>query len=174
MKNIYKIILVVIGILAILLFVAMLFVRQSRITINPPEEFIPPWYPFSLDSLNANQNNYLKIAGQTLQVDLAILPEAQEMGLSGRKSLNEKQGMLFVFYKPEIYNFWMKDMLFPIDIIWIREDKRVVYIKKNVLPDSYPETFSSDFPAQYVLEVSAGFSEKNNLKVGDRVEFLSS
>jgi len=169
-KNIYKIIIVVVGILVILLFAAVLFVHQSRITINSPKEVLPPWYPFSL---NTNQDNYLKISEQMLQVDLAILHEAQEMGLSGRKSLNEKQGMLFVFYKPEIRNFWMKDMLFPIDIIWIGEDLRVVYIKKNASPDSFPEIFTSDFPAQYVLEVSAGFSEKNNLKVGDKMEFLS-
>ncbi|MCX6751552.1 MAG: DUF192 domain-containing protein, partial [Candidatus Nomurabacteria bacterium] len=95
------------------------------------------------------------------------LPEAQEKGLSGRKSLNEDQGMLFVFYKSEIYPFWMKDMNFAIDIIWIDEDFRVVFIKKNASTQSYPETFTPNQNARYVLEGSAGFSEKNNLKVGD-------
>jgi uncharacterized membrane protein (UPF0127 family) len=82
--------------------------------------------------------------------------------------------MLFVFDKPSIYPFWMKDMNFPIDMIWIGENDEVVYIEKNAQPDSYPETFVSSQNAKYVLEVISSFSEKNNLKVGDRVEFLSS
>jgi uncharacterized membrane protein (UPF0127 family) len=68
----------------------------------------------------------------------------------------------------------MKNMNFPIDIIWIGEDLRVVYIKKDAKPESYPEAFTPNQDAKYVLEVFSSFSEKNNLKVGDRVEFLSS
>ncbi len=78
--------------------------------------------------------------------------------------------MLFVFDKPDIYSFWMKDMLFPIDMIWISEDGKVVYIERDARPESYPNSFIPDAPAKYVLEVNAGFSEKNNLKVGDKVE----
>ena len=63
-------------------------------------------------------------------------------------------------------------MNFPIDIIWIGEDMKVVYIKKNAQPISYPESYSPTIDAKYVLEVVANFSDKNNLKEGDSVEFF--
>jgi uncharacterized membrane protein (UPF0127 family) len=128
----------------------------------------------SSKNLEVEQIQYVKIAGKILKVDLALTPEAQEQGLSGREKLKEDEGMLFVFNYTEQYPFWMKDMNFAIDIIWIGEDLRVVYIKKNATPESYPETFLPDQNAKYVLEVLSQFSEKNNLKVGDRVEFLPS
>jgi len=121
-----------------------------------------------------NEINYVKIAGQKIKVDLALTPKAQEQGLSGRSGLKEDEGMLFVFNQAGKYPFWMKDMNFPIDIIWIGEDFRVVYIKENAQLASYPETFVSSEDAKYVLEVISSFSEKNNLKEGDKVEFLSS
>ncbi|MFA5095344.1 MAG: DUF192 domain-containing protein [Candidatus Paceibacterota bacterium] len=118
--------------------------------------------------------NYIKIAGKTLKIDLALTSEIQAKGLSGRNTLKEDEGMLFVFNYTGKYSFWMKDMNFSIDIIWIGEDLRVVYIKKDARPESYPEAFAPDRDAKYVLEVLSQFSEKNNLKEGDKVEFLSS
>lgn len=114
---------------------------------------------------------YVKIAGQNIKVDLALTKEMQIQGLSGRKQLKEDEGMLFVFDKPDKYYFWMKDMNFPIDMIWISEDMKVVYIKKNAQPERYLETYGPDTNTKYVLEVVAGFSDKNNLKEGDSVLF---
>lgn len=111
----------------------------------------------------------IKIAGQEVKVDLAITAGEQEMGLSGRENLLENTGMLFVFEKEGIYPFWMKDMNFPIDMIWINGGMRVVYIQENATPESYPEIFDPKTNAKYVLEVPAGFSKNNNLKVGDKV-----
>ena len=68
----------------------------------------------------------------------------------------------------------MKDMNFSIDMIWISENMKVVYIKKNARPESYPESYGpegNDKPAKYILEINSGFSEKNNLKIGDSVLF---
>jgi hypothetical protein len=113
----------------------------------------------------------VKIAGQVLNVDLAITPEAQAEGLSSRGTLDKNEGMLFVFPQPGRYPFWMKDMNFPLDIIWIGEDLKVVYIQKNALPESYPESFTPEKNAKYVLEVSEAFADKNNLKEGDSVLF---
>ena len=115
---------------------------------------------------------YIKIAGQTVKVDLALTPGAQEQGLSERTSLEENKGMLFVFSKPARYSFWMKDMNFPLDMIWINENLQVIYIAKDADPSSYPGTFSPSSDAKYVLEVNADFLEKNNLKEGDTVQFL--
>jgi hypothetical protein len=131
----------------------------------------------------------IKIAGQNIKVELVISEKAQTKGLSEREKLEENTGMLFVFENPNKYSFWMKDMKFPIDIIWLapleggnREEVKVVYIKKDARPESYPETFEpEDVPTQfgiptsvgtkYVLEVLSGFSEKNNLKVGEKEIF---
>ena len=98
-------------------------------------------------------------------------PETREKGLSGRESLEENQAMLFTFDYADKYQFWMKDMKFPIDIIWLDENSRIVHIEENVSPDTYPKT---SFPPQeslYVLEANAGFSDKNHLEVGKIINF---
>jgi uncharacterized membrane protein (UPF0127 family) len=115
---------------------------------------------------------YIKIAGQTIKVDLALTPATQAQGLSGRINLPEGNGMLFIFSKPDRYSFWMKDMNFPIDMIWLDQNRQVVYIEKDAQPTSYPATFTPNTDAEYVLEVPAGFAEKNNLEEGDHTEFL--
>jgi len=116
---------------------------------------------------------YIKIAGKILKVDLALTGEEQEQGLSGRNKLEENEGMLFVFDHIDRYAFWMKNMNFSIDIIWINDDFEVVYVKNDASPKSYPEIFKPTEKVRYVLEVNSIFSENNNLKVGDKVEFLS-
>lgn len=116
----------------------------------------------------------IEIASQNIRVDLALTPSAQTEGLSGRASLLKNEGMLFIFSRPGRYSFWMKEMNFPIDIVWIAEDLKVIYIKKDAQPESYPDVYKPDQnekTARYVLEVLAGFSEKNNLQIGDRVKF---
>lgn len=117
--------------------------------------------------------NYVEIAGVKLKTDVVSSLEEKEKGLSGRNELKEDESMLFVFDSAGRHSFWMKDMNFPIDIIWIGEDLRVVYIKKNALPTSYPEIFTPNKDTKYVLEAVSSFSKKNNLKEGDEVEFSS-
>ena len=126
----------------------------------------------SFTKTEGNDIKYVKIAGQMIKVDLALTQIEQEQGLSGRKNLQSDEGMLFIFSKPAKNYFWMKDMNFPIDIIWIDQNFRVIYIEKSATPSSYANSFGPGVDNRYVLEVSAGFSEKNNLKVGDLAEFL--
>ena len=127
---------------------------------------------------------YVNIAGQNIKVELAVTEAEQELGLSGRSGLKEDEGMLFIFEQAGAHGFWMKDMNFPIDNIWLNparndfsiadaggENMKVVYIKKDARPESYPETFTPSENAQYVLEVASGFSDKHDLQVGDTVEF---
>jgi len=127
------------------------------------------WTAVKVDNIR-----YVKLAGQEIKVDLATTPVEQEQGLSGRAGLAENSGMLFIFNTPGKYPFWMKDMNFPIDMIWISSDMKVVYIKKNATPESYPRAYGpgpNDQAAKYVLEVVSGFADKNNLQVGDVVRF---
>ena len=125
-----------------------------------------------LQKTTGNDVKFVKTAGVLVKVDLALTAKEQEQGLSGRKNLEKDAVMLFIFAKPSKNFFWMKDMNFPIDIIWIDQNFLVVYVQKNALPSSYPNSFGPGVDNSYVLEVSAGFSDKNNLKIGDSVKFL--
>ncbi len=116
----------------------------------------------------ASDVSYTNIAlgNTTIHADLATTDEAREQGLSGRPGLDDTQGMLFVFQNDMPHAFWMKDMLFSIDMLWLTADKHVVYIVPNASPDSYPGTFLSKDPARFVLEVPAGWAARHGVTVG--------
>ena len=113
--------------------------------------------------------NTVVINNTAFNVDIADNDTDRANGLSGRKFLSDGAGLLFIFDNPGIYPFWMKDMNFPIDIIWIDENLKVVYIKENALPESYPEIFNPNIKAMYVLEVNSGEVGLNKIKIGDDV-----
>ncbi len=119
------------------------------------------------------QDYYLKIREQNIKVELADTEQERIKGLSERDGLCENCGMLFIFNKEDFRFFWMKDMKFTIDIIWIDSDKIVEITKNAELPQGKNiPTYNSDKKVNYVLEVNAGFCEKHNIKVGDKVLFL--
>lgn len=99
--------------------------------------------------------------------ELARTNTEQAQGLSGRPGLGELEGMLFVFPEDVTPAFWMQDMHFPIDIIWLNKNWQVVGVVKNFHPDSYPETVEPPQPVRYVLEVNAGLTDELNLRVGE-------
>lgn len=107
----------------------------------------------------ASQNT-LSLNGQIFYVDLAKTAEERQLGLSGRESLAQDRGMLFVFDKPGKWGFWMKDMAFPIDIIWLDKNFNPVEVVENLSPNSYPKTFYPKEPALYTLELPAGTWQK--------------
>lgn len=114
----------------------------------------------------------LFIGGKALSVEIARSAPERMHGLSHRDSLGS-DGMLFVFDKPGNYGFWMKDMKFPIDIIWIK-DGRVTGISQNAVPEPEKQVWNLKvyYPpdaADSVLEVNAGFVLQNNIKGGDEV-----
>ena len=111
-------------------------------------------------------NNY------TLLTDLSITHEEIIKGLSSKSSLKENEGMLFVLNSSSRRGFWMKDMKFAIDVIWLNENKEIVDIKKTLDPCvSNCPVYYPDRESKYVLETVAGFADKQNLKVGDTVFF---
>ena len=83
------------------------------------------------------------VNGVALDVEIADTRERQIQGLSGRESLGENSGMLFVYEEPGLPGIWMKDMNFPIDIVWITSEKRIVSTSKDIDPSTYPTTFKS-------------------------------
>lgn len=113
------------------------------------------------------------IGDKKIQVKVADTAVSQEKGLMGVSSMPPDEGMLFVFNIELPYAFWMKDTLIPLDIIWLDKKKSIVYIQKNALPctKSPCTSYMPNNFAQYVLEVNAGWVEKNKIKLGDKVKF---
>jgi len=94
----------------------------------------------------------------------------REQGLSGSDQLENNEAMLFIFPEPDRYGFWMKDMEYPIDILWFTSDFELVHIAENATPESYPQTFIPPESAQFVLEITAFGADKFGLKEGMEIE----
>jgi uncharacterized membrane protein (UPF0127 family) len=122
-----------------------------------------------LDALVRSHYTILMPKG-ALEVEVANTSALRELGLAGRKSIPNNGGMLFVFDTPGRYGWWVKDMLFPVDIVWINDDGIVVNIERNVSPDSYPKTYINESPASYVLEMNAKGSLERGLYIGSKVK----
>jgi uncharacterized membrane protein (UPF0127 family) len=120
-----------------------------------------------------NQSAYLVGDPYCLQLDVARSPEKKRRGLSDRSTLAANEGMLFLYATSGQYGFWMKDMDFSIDIIWLDKENRVVTIKSRAKPSSYPQTFYPDQSAKKVVETPAGFAENENIKIGQRLQITT-
>ena len=132
---------------------------------------------YSINKLLSDDIESIKvnIKGDVYTLLIADSVEEQSKGLSGLESLDEDKGMIFIFNTPDFYGFWMKDTLIHLDMIWLDENKKVVYIKYNAQPESYFETppavYTPTTKALYVVELNAGQSERVGLNVGDTIEF---
>jgi len=108
--------------------------------------------------------------GIHVTVELADTPEKRRLGLMYRKDLKEGQGMLFLFLKEEPLTFWMKNTPLSLDIIFINHARQIVSIVEEATPYS-EKPLPSGKPAQFVLEVLAGFCQRQGVEVGDQMEF---
>lgn len=105
----------------------------------------------------------------TINAELADTPDSRQTGLSGRDCIDDFKGMLFVFDSPDLHGIWMKDMKFPIDIIWLDSNKKIVHIETSVKPDSFPKVFYPSSLSSYVLEVQSGASDRSQIYVGQQL-----
>lgn len=117
-------------------------------------EYFAPLIPFSIGST-------------TIRVSVADTRETRIQGLSDTPELPTDIGKLFVFETDDAWSIWMKDMQYPLDIIWLDATKQIVHIEENVSPATYPESFSSPIPARYVLEINASATAQYGWTVGD-------
>lgn len=150
-----------IGILALVLIAAVIALVYEK-----PEQVDDTHYTYS--------DGTIMIAGRSISFEMAVEGSDQNKGLSGRPGLEENQSMLFVFPRADFPVFWMKDMNFPIDIVWLK-GAEVVDITQNAEPqpgvaDKDLKTFAPSKPADKVLELKAGWASRNGLKIGDMVE----
>jgi uncharacterized membrane protein (UPF0127 family) len=122
-------------------------------------------------------NKYLKakvtVKGFELNADVPITSELMARGLAVKNQLKESEAMLFVFEESAQHSFWMKDMKFPIDIIWLDSDGKVGHIEQNLQPCVSVlicTSYSPDIDSQYVLETVAGFTQRHNISVGTDID----
>ena len=144
---------IVAGIILCASFLISMNTRTDRSLINSNETL-----PFTARVISPQ--------GVYIQVKVADTDKTRELGLSHTVSLGKKEGMLFIFPQVGMYSFWMKDMNFPIDIIWIDENLKIVDRLLSVSPSSYPKTFTPQSPVRYVLELPAGVSNDYGFIVG--------
>ena len=107
--------------------------------------------------------------------EVASTTAEQQKGLMGRKTLAQNRGMLFEFDNIGDHPMWMKNTLIPLDIIWLDENKKIVFIEKNALPCAGNDcaNYVAVSPAKFVLEVNAGAADTLKLKNGDTADFLN-
>lgn len=115
------------------------------------------------------ENKTIQIGGTRLSAEIVTSEVLQGQGLSGRDSIGKNQAMVFSYEKPKQLCFWMKDMKFAIDMVWLDSSKKVVATEQNVKPDTYPKNFCHD--GQYVVELAANSIKQLDLKSGDTVKF---
>jgi uncharacterized membrane protein (UPF0127 family) len=127
-------------------------------------------------NLTKTPTKKLILKNKEINLLVAQTPDETMWGLSDFPSLPPDTGMMFMFPQPGIYSFWMKNMKFPLDMIWIDSDNRVVTIHENISPDTYyknpPELFLPTSPASAVIELPGGFIKINNLKIGNKLNIL--
>lgn len=112
--------------------------------------------------------------GFKITAELAVTDEQRQQGLMYRQGMKEDQGMLFIFEVEDFYSFWMKNMLFSLDLLWLDSNRQIVHIEENIPPcasDPCP-SYEPARPARYVLELVSGSVKKHGLKLGDRLDFL--
>ncbi len=158
-----------------ILVVSGIMVGCQHKTKQLPNQNVPPKYVVTQVPVFKNQGTltFANLAGipiTTIDIELADSPQKREMGLMYRTSLLENQGMLFIFDAEERQSFWMKNTHIPLDIIFVNEEKTIVHIAENCEPYSLKPIPSFEY-AKYVVEVTAGFSQKNSIKVGSRINF---
>jgi uncharacterized protein len=154
----------------------------KKISIVVPAVILLVFFTFILMGLkNYKTEETLKavvITIDNISIDALVADTdySRTKGLSGRDYLAPNEGLLFVFDKEGYQGFWMKDMNFPIDIVWLSKNKKIIHIEHNVSPDTYPKIFypNSELdtePSLYVLETRANFFKENNIEVGSFLNF---
>lgn len=114
----------------------------------------------------------VRLGNGVFRTTLALTQEERAKGLSGTSSLDAGEAMMLVYDRDDKWRIWMKDMNYPLDIIWLDNDQKVVYIVKNAKPESYPEkNFGPKAPARYVLELPAGTVEDKGISYADEAKF---
>lgn len=111
----------------------------------------------------------VRLRGHVYQTSIMRTEAEREQGLSGTDSLPDGQAMLFVFPNDSKWGMWMKDMQYPIDMVWLDRGKRVTYVVRNAQPSSYPDTiYRPSVSSRYVIELPSGTIERTGIAEGNQ------
>ncbi len=138
---------------------------------------IAPPAPAPLPTATPIPTPRVEIGAASFAVEIADSAETRQRGLSGRQSLPDGAGMLFVFESEHVASFWMKEMRFPLDFVWIGENCVVVDTLSDIPPpplDVAPadlRIYQPSSPVRYVLEINAGEVAEHGIAVGDAARF---
>jgi uncharacterized membrane protein (UPF0127 family) len=121
-------------------------------------------------AINSPEQRSVAISSETFKLEVASSDEARVQGLSGRNNLRQNTGMLFDFGQLGNWQIWMKDMRFNIDILWLDESGKVVGVKTDASPATYPQTFGAVNRNRYVIELPAGTAERLSIKTNDVIQ----
>jgi len=153
--------------LIILLVIAFIFIYKSLIQ---EENGSVKYYHFKkegeLTFADTTGNPIIKI-----DIEIADNDYERQLGLMNRENMEEMQGMLFIFPEEKYQSFWMFNTLFSLDMLFINSNKEIITIHKNTTPLS-EQSYPSSKPALYVLEMNAGFCDRHNIKLGDKVFWM--
>ena len=121
--------------------------------------------------LHNSQNAQVCFRENCFYAELAMTDAQRTKGLMYIEHLDENKGMLFIFDEENIYPFWMKNTLIPLDMIWISKNNEVVFIEKNALPcqENICYNIEPNRPAIYMLEINAGMVDKMGISLGDLI-----
>ena len=171
------IVFVIAGVTLLLIAAVMLYLYPG-LKIMPAGKESQPQQTLIQEDTRAGINSYpqvnITVNDQILIADISATPEQRTKGLSVKDTLAENEAMLFVFDVEAEHRFWMKDMKFPIDIIWISRDKIVVDIEHNLQPCDlglFCSSYEPEGDSLYALETVGGFAGKHRVVKGTPVEF---
>jgi len=161
---VWQVILTIIVLVLVFIFVYNNFIKKENVDVK--------FYHFKKEG----ELTFTDSTGSpTVKINIEIADNDYErqLGLMNRRSMEEMQGMLFIFPQEEFQSFWMMNTLFSLDILFINSKKEIVTTHKNTKPLS-ELSYPSSKPAVYVLEMNAGFCDRHNVKLGDKVFWIGS
>jgi hypothetical protein len=166
-KNKFKLNALKVVTIIVLIAAAAFFIVNNFINNNEPEV---KYYTFKKEGELTFTDS---LGNAKIKIDLEIADNEYErqLGLMNRKSMEENQGMLFIFQYERMQSFWMRNTLIPLDMMFVNKDNKIITIHKNtktLSAQSYPSTG----PAIYVVEVIGGFTDKYKIVVGDKIFWM--
>ena len=151
----------------VLIAVAVFFIVNNFINNNEPDV---KYYTFKKEGELTFTDS---LGNAKIKIDLEIADNEYErqLGLMNRKSMEENQGILFIFQYERMQSFWMRNTLIPLDMMFVNKDNKIITIHKNTKTLS-AQSYPSAAPAIYVVEVVGGFTDKYNIVIGDKIFWM--
>ena len=149
----------------VVIVLVLFFVMNNR-----DQNIEPEYYSFTKDG-ELTFTDSLGNSKTKIDLEIADNEYKRQLGLMNRPTMEENQGMLFIFPVEQMESFWMRNTLISLDMIFVNKDKKIVTIHKNTKVLS-SQSYPSSAPVMYVVEVLGGFTDRHNIVVGDKINWM--